>query len=255
MCGLRRQPFGWSRSPRSGADPWPVHRTVSRTTRQLLPPHHYGNGRRVRSNTLYCRPGVPVGPHGHHDGAERVTWVADLSPALPVEVKGFEPSASTLRKYGSQPFDQVLSEDFPGGGAAIPSGSLTIPPLRSRQGHERSRPYRVRWWRRTDTHVQSAGSRSSQRMTLVPPWRRSRSSTSNRTSPSLKRLCLLPGRRRNEKRRFWHSSRSCIRTRTSQTRASPRPTEDETAATHRHVQTVQAGEMAKPALRARRILS
>jgi hypothetical protein len=49
-----------------------------------------------------------------------------------VEVKGFEPSASALRKYGSQCFDQVLSEDHPGGGVAIPSGSLTIPPRPSR---------------------------------------------------------------------------------------------------------------------------
>ena len=51
---------------------------------------------------------------------------------LLVEVKGLEPSASTLRKCGSQCFDQALSEDFPGSGVAIPSGSLTIPPLPSR---------------------------------------------------------------------------------------------------------------------------
>jgi site-specific DNA recombinase len=49
-----------------------------------------------------------------------------------VEVKGFEPSASTLRMYGSQWFDQVSSDDFPGNGVSIPSGSLTIPPLPSR---------------------------------------------------------------------------------------------------------------------------
>jgi hypothetical protein len=49
-----------------------------------------------------------------------------------VEVKGFEPSASTLRMCGSQPFDQVLSEGLPYSGVAIPSGSLTIPPLPSR---------------------------------------------------------------------------------------------------------------------------
>ena len=49
-----------------------------------------------------------------------------------VEVKGLEPSASTLRKCGSQCFDQVLSEDFPGSGVAVLSGPLTIPPLPSR---------------------------------------------------------------------------------------------------------------------------
>ena len=50
----------------------------------------------------------------------------------PVEVKGFEPSASALRKCGSQCFDQALSEDLPGSGVAIPSGPLTIPPVPSR---------------------------------------------------------------------------------------------------------------------------
>jgi hypothetical protein len=50
----------------------------------------------------------------------------------PVEVKGLEPSASALRKCGSQCFDQALSEDFPGSGILIPSGSLTIPLLPSR---------------------------------------------------------------------------------------------------------------------------
>ncbi|HEX3795607.1 MAG TPA: hypothetical protein VHV57_14030 [Acidimicrobiales bacterium] len=51
---------------------------------------------------------------------------------LMVEVKGFEPSASTLRMSGSRRYDQVLSEDFPGSGVSIPSGSLTIPLLPSR---------------------------------------------------------------------------------------------------------------------------
>jgi len=49
-----------------------------------------------------------------------------------VEVMGFEPTASTLRKCGSQRFDQALSEDFPGSSVAIPSGSLTIPRLPAR---------------------------------------------------------------------------------------------------------------------------
>ena len=56
-----------------------------------------------------------------------------LTRALsPVEVKGFEPSASALRKSGSQCFDQVLSEGSPGSTVAIPSGHLTIHPLSSR---------------------------------------------------------------------------------------------------------------------------
>ena len=40
-----------------------------------------------------------------------------------VEVKGLEPSASTLRMCGSQCLDKVLSVDLPGSGVAIPSGS------------------------------------------------------------------------------------------------------------------------------------
>jgi site-specific DNA recombinase len=48
------------------------------------------------------------------------------SKAVMVEVMGFEPTASTLRKYTSQCFDQVLSEDFPSSSVAIPSGPLTI---------------------------------------------------------------------------------------------------------------------------------
>jgi hypothetical protein len=49
-----------------------------------------------------------------------------------VEVTGFEPASSTLRKSGSQCFDQVLSEGSPGSTVAIPSGHLTIHPLSSR---------------------------------------------------------------------------------------------------------------------------
>jgi hypothetical protein len=49
-----------------------------------------------------------------------------------VEVSGLEPPTSTMRKYGSQRLDQGLSEDIPGRGVAIPSGSITIPPLPSR---------------------------------------------------------------------------------------------------------------------------
>ena len=49
-----------------------------------------------------------------------------------VEVKGLEPSASTLRTYGSRRFDQALSEEIAGRGVAIPSGCLSIPPLPAR---------------------------------------------------------------------------------------------------------------------------
>ena len=49
-----------------------------------------------------------------------------------VEVSGLEPPTSTMRTSGSWRFDQGLSEDFPGGGVSIPSGSLTIPLLPSR---------------------------------------------------------------------------------------------------------------------------
>jgi hypothetical protein len=58
------------------------------------------------------------------------TWA--LQPGPSVEVKGLEPSASTLRMSGSRRFDQDLSDDFPGGGFSIPSGSLTIHLLPSR---------------------------------------------------------------------------------------------------------------------------
>jgi site-specific DNA recombinase len=61
-----------------------------------------------------------------------VFTVSEFEYETRVEVMGFEPTASTLRKYGSQRFDQVLSEDLPGGGVAIPSGSLMIPPLPAR---------------------------------------------------------------------------------------------------------------------------
>ena len=45
---------------------------------------------------------------------------------------GVQNTASALRTSGSRRFDQGLSEDFPGGGVSIPSGSLTIPLLPSR---------------------------------------------------------------------------------------------------------------------------
>ena len=74
---------------------------------------------------------------GGHDLYKSIVALLVGKPPLtrdfgPVEVKGFEPSASALRKYGSQRFDQDLSEDSPGSGVSIPSGSLTIPPLPSR---------------------------------------------------------------------------------------------------------------------------
>jgi hypothetical protein len=45
----------------------------------------------------------------------------------------YEPVAATLRKCGSQSFDQVLSEDFRDSSVTIPSGPLTIPPPPSRK--------------------------------------------------------------------------------------------------------------------------
>ena len=72
---------------------------------------------------------------GHDLYKSIVTLIVGKTPltraSSPVEVKGFEPSASALRKYGSQRFDQALSEDLPGSGVSIPSGSLTIPLLPS----------------------------------------------------------------------------------------------------------------------------
>ena len=49
-----------------------------------------------------------------------------------MEVMGFEPTASTLRKFGSQCSDQDLSRTFLVA-LSIPSGSLTIPLLPSRK--------------------------------------------------------------------------------------------------------------------------
>ena len=91
-----------------------------------------------------------------------------------MEVVGFEPTASTLRKYGYQRFDQGLSEDFPGSGVAIPSGSLMIPPFpldRVIQGHARTEPAcRNGSVPRSDRQALVMRSES-----LVPAWRRSRS--------------------------------------------------------------------------------
>ena len=71
---------------------------------------------------------------------------------------GFEPTASTLQMSGSRRVDQGLSEEFPGGGVSIPSGSLTIPLLPSRQRHVKTRLNGgLGGWRRTGTHIRSAG--------------------------------------------------------------------------------------------------
>jgi len=87
----------------------------------------------LHSALVQTRTDSQVDSAGHDLYKSIVTLFVEKVPLTrdfrPVEVKGFEPSSSTLRKYGSQPFDQVISEDFPGGGVAIPSGSLTIPPL------------------------------------------------------------------------------------------------------------------------------
>jgi hypothetical protein len=76
-----------------------------------------------------------------------------------VEAMGFEPRASTLRTSCSRRYDQVLSEDFPGSGVSIPSGSLTILPLPSRKGHVRSRRNRVEAWPWVGARDRSAGRR------------------------------------------------------------------------------------------------
>ena len=86
----------------------PAH--VARFTRHVADRVTVDDGRRLRSSQF--------GP---------LTWAFGL-----VEVSGLEPPTSTMRKYGSQRFDQALSEDFPGSSVSIPSGSLTIPPLPSR---------------------------------------------------------------------------------------------------------------------------
>jgi len=72
------------------------------------------------------------------DNAEKMPEAPEGGLSIPlmasglVEVKGLEPSASTLRMSGSRRFDQGLSGDLPGDGVAIPSRSLRIPPVPSR---------------------------------------------------------------------------------------------------------------------------
>ena len=95
----------------------------------------------VDGSVVYARMAQPFA--AFHDEEFR-TWVASYgSNPGPfqdrgsnihqlVEVKGLEPSASTLRKYGFQTFGQAFSENFPGSGVAIPSGLLTIPAVPSR---------------------------------------------------------------------------------------------------------------------------
>jgi hypothetical protein len=108
-----------------------------------------------------------------------------------VEVKGLEPSASTLRMYGSRSFDQAL---FLG-----PSCKRRFDPLRfphnpspflsiktRKDTPERSRSVA------TSRYPGSIGTRS-QRAALVPPGRRSRSSASSGTSPTLKPQLLVAG--------------------------------------------------------------
>src|SRR5271157_3292718 len=62
-------------------------------------------------------------PCGQREGRSRSRTSAACAMAegrananLAVEVKGLEPSASTLRMSGSRRYDQVLSEEFPGSG-------------------------------------------------------------------------------------------------------------------------------------------
>ena len=79
---------------------------------------------------------LELDPSVDYQGQARISSEGSLVPENlthhMVEVKGLEPSASTLRMSGSRPFDLVLSEDLPGGGVSIPSGPLTIPLLPAR---------------------------------------------------------------------------------------------------------------------------
>jgi len=70
--------------------------------------------------------------HEMDPGARQPGRNPRLTCTFGVEVKGLEPSASTLRKCGSRCFDLGLSYDLPGSGISIPSGSLTIPRLPAR---------------------------------------------------------------------------------------------------------------------------
>ena len=106
-----------------------------------------------------------------------------------MEVKGFEPSASTLRMCDSRSFDQGLSWwrrfdplRFP----HDPSLSLSI------RSHKVT-PERSR--RLATNRYTSPISRFSQREAHPrhPFWRRSRSSARQPTSSALRRRCLLPG--------------------------------------------------------------
>ena len=86
-----------------------------------------------------------VNPGRSHDLCKSiVTLFVETTPltraSSPVEVMGFEPTASTLRMSTSRPFDQGLSYDLPGSGVSIPSGSLTIPRLPARSRHVKTRP-------------------------------------------------------------------------------------------------------------------
>ncbi len=49
-----------------------------------------------------------------------------------IDEQGVDRALMWQRKYGSQRFDQAFSEEIAGRGVAIPSGSLTIPPLPAR---------------------------------------------------------------------------------------------------------------------------
>jgi hypothetical protein len=108
---------------------------------------------------------------------------------------GFEPTASTLRRYGSQLLSRPFPPDFPGNGVSIPSGSLTIPPLPSdkvTEGHASQARACPRQGLVRD--VRSACSRNAQRMAVVPLGRRSRSSASNGTSPTREEAVLIADR-------------------------------------------------------------
>ncbi len=84
----------------------------------------------IRGGIPDLDPQPPDTPDGNDETPSDEKGFRAMTPT--VEVKGLEPSASTLRMSGSQRFDQDLSEEIAGSGVAIPSGSLAIPPLPAR---------------------------------------------------------------------------------------------------------------------------
>ena len=110
-----------------------------------------------------------------------------------MEVMGFEPTASTLRMYGPQRFDEVFSDGLPGSNVAIPSGPLRSPQDPSRSLSIRSRKVTPERSRRvaTDRHLGPVGGApTAQRMALV----HNQFLSERRDITTPKRRSFLPGR-------------------------------------------------------------